>query len=128
MVIGPQIREVIQSLDFFLVENVRTARRYISRLQLGLKIEDLHFEILDKNSNRASVEKMMEPVVKGRSVGVISESGCPGIADPGSVAVAVAHNFGIQVIPLSGPSSILMALMASGFNGQSFCVSWICSY
>lgn len=119
-VISKSIKEVISNLDYFLVENVRTARRYISKLKLGLNIEDLQFEILDKKSSEPSVAKMLDPVLSGKDVGIISESGCPGVADPGSLAVAYAHKVGIQVVPLSGPSSILMALMASGFNGQSF--------
>jgi 16S rRNA (cytidine1402-2'-O)-methyltransferase len=120
LVIAPQVKEVISNLDYFLVENVRTARRYISKLRLGLVIEDLQFEVLDKSTTEAQVDQLMHVVIKGCDVGVMSESGCPGIADPGSAAVSKAHQLGIQVIPLSGPSSILMALMASGFNGQSF--------
>ncbi|RJE71333.1 SAM-dependent methyltransferase [Reichenbachiella sp. MSK19-1] len=119
-VLSPQIKEVIQGLDYFLVENVRTARRYISKLKLGLVIEDLQFELLDKKTKRPQIEQYLAAVQRGRDVGIISESGCPGVADPGSEAVVVAHQLGIQVVPLVGPSSILMALMASGFNGQSF--------
>ncbi|WP_109832972.1 SAM-dependent methyltransferase [Reichenbachiella versicolor] len=119
-VITEQVRNVIKSLDYFLVENIRTARRYISKLKLGVPIEELQFELLDKNTDTSTVEKLLSPVVRGRNVGIISESGCPGVADPGSIAVASAHQKGIQVIPITGPSSILMALMASGFNGQSF--------
>ncbi|MFY0626490.1 MAG: SAM-dependent methyltransferase [Reichenbachiella sp.] len=119
-IIAPQVREVIANIDYYLVENVRTARRYISKLKLGLIIEDLEFEVLDKKTNRESIIKFLQPVLEGRSAGIISESGCPGVADPGSLAVEQAHKFGIRVVPLSGPSSILMALMASGFNGQSF--------
>ncbi|MCV9388519.1 SAM-dependent methyltransferase [Reichenbachiella ulvae] len=119
-VLSPQIKEVIKNLDYFLVENLRTARRYISKLRLGLVIEELQFELLDKKTNRSQIEKYLSVVRQGKDVGVISESGCPGVADPGAEAVAVAHQLGIQVVPLTGPSSILMALMASGFNGQSF--------
>ncbi len=119
-VITPQVREVISNLDYFLVENVRTARRYISRLNLGLTIEDLRFELLDKKTSEREIRKLLEPIKSGKDVGVMSESGCPGIADPGSVAVKIAHQLGAQVVPLSGPSSIFMALMGSGFNGQSF--------
>ncbi|MGL1885355.1 MAG: SAM-dependent methyltransferase [Reichenbachiella sp.] len=119
-VVAPQIKEVISNLDYFLVENVRTARRYISKLKLGLTIEELQFEILDKNSKSTEVNSMLQPALQGKDIGVISESGCPGVADPGAAAVALAHVLGIQVIPLVGPSSILMALMGSGFNGQSF--------
>jgi len=120
IVITQQIKTVISNLDYFLVENVRTARRYISSLNLGLVIENLQFELLDKNTKDAELQRAVKPLFNGKDVGIISESGCPGIADPGAKAVEFAHKNGIQVIPLSGPSSILMALMASGFNGQSF--------
>lgn len=119
-VIPEQVRSVIKKTDYFLVENLRTARRYISSLKLGLTIEDLHFEVLDKKTPVMEVERLMKPVFEGRNVGIISESGCPGIADPGSAAVKYAHDHKIRVVPLVGPSSIFLALMASGFNGQSF--------
>lgn len=119
-VISTQIRDVISSLDFFLVENVRTARRFISSLKLGVEIESLTFEVLDKKSEPKDVSRWLQKAENGQDIGVISESGCPGIADPGALAVSIAHQKDIQVVPLSGPSSIFMALMASGFNGQSF--------
>lgn len=118
-IISEEVREVISSLDYFLVENVRTARRYISSLKLGLTIEDLTFEVLDRKSSTEQVENYFGRA-NGRNIGILSESGCPGIADPGAVAVSVAHKKNIRVIPLSGPSSIFLALMASGFSGQSF--------
>jgi 16S rRNA (cytidine1402-2'-O)-methyltransferase len=120
MVISPQVKEVVLHTQYFLVENIRTARRYISSLKLGINIEELHFEVLDKKTKEADLGRMMQPLFEGNDVGVISEAGCPGIADPGSAAVAYAHEKGIHVIPLSGPSSMFLALMGSGFNGQSF--------
>lgn len=119
-VIPNHVMEAIKGLDYFLVENVRSARRYISQLSLGLDISSLKFEVLDKRTTPQAVASLMTPALKGQDIGIISESGCPGIADPGSVAVQYAHTHGIRVMPLVGPSSILMALMASGFNGQSF--------
>ncbi|EOZ92279.1 Tetrapyrrole methylase family protein [Indibacter alkaliphilus LW1] len=119
-VISPQVKEVISQTQYFLVENVRTARRYISSLRLGLTIENLNFEILDKKTKPVELEKIMQPIFEGKDIGVISEAGCPGIADPGSLAVTFAHQHDIQVVPLSGPSSMFLALMGSGFNGQSF--------
>lgn len=116
----PQIQEVIRSLDYFLVENVRTARRFISSLKLSIVIEQLHFEVLDKNTKPEDLTNLCRPLLNGTDIGVMSEAGCPGIADPGNLAVAFAHKNGIEVIPLVGPSSIFMALMASGLNGQSF--------
>ncbi|MTI31317.1 SAM-dependent methyltransferase [Xanthovirga aplysinae] len=119
-VIPAQVREIASILDYFLVENVRTARRYLSSLKIGRPIEELQFEVLDKKTNDQEVSRLMQAVVEGRNVGIISEAGCPGVADPGALAVKFAHQNNIRVVPLTGPSSILMALMASGFNGQSF--------
>jgi len=119
-VISPQVKDAVKNLSYFLVENVRTARRYISSLRLGLIIEELQFEVLDKSTKGAELERIMRPLFEGQDVGVMSEAGCPGIADPGSAAAAYAHAKGIKVIPLSGPSAMFLALMGSGFNGQSF--------
>ena len=119
-VITPQVKEVIAHTKVFLVENLRTARRYISSLKLGVNLEEVHMEILDKNTTPESINRLLQPLFKGADVGIISEAGCPGIADPGALAVAHAHARGIQVVPLSGPSSMFLALMGSGFSGQSF--------
>lgn len=119
-VIPQEVRLTIKELNHFLVENMRTARRYISSLKLDIDIESLKFEVLDKNTPTSAIDQLMKPIFKGDNIGVISESGCPGVADPGATAVSFAHRNEIQVVPLVGPSSILMALMSSGFNGQSF--------
>ncbi|MEY3564017.1 MAG: hypothetical protein RJA23_187 [Bacteroidota bacterium] len=119
-VISPQVKEVIANTKIFLIENPRSARRYISSLKLGINIEELHMEVLDKDTPPEQVSRLMMPLLNGADIGVISEAGCPGIADPGSLAVAFAHQKGIQVVPLSGPSSMFLALMGSGFSGQSF--------
>ena len=119
--IPSMVCEAIKKTDIFLVENIRTARRYISSLKLGLVIESLEFQILDKKTSFDEIFELLQPAINdGKNFGVISESGCPGIADPGAKLVHLAHQFGLKVIPLVGPSSILLALMASGFNGQSF--------
>lgn len=118
--IAPLVKSVIKNTKYYLVENIRTARRYISSLKLGIDISELHFQQLDKNTTIDSIGKMGEPLLKGHDMGVISEAGLPGIADPGKIAVSFAHLKGIRVIPLPGPSSIIQALIASGFNGQSF--------
>lgn len=115
-----EMNSVIKDLNFFLAENVRTARRFISSLKLEKVIEDLNFDILDKNTSVKEIHKLCTPLLQGKDLGVLSEAGCPGIADPGNLAAAFAHQHDIEVIPLVGPSSIFMALMASGFNGQSF--------
>ena len=110
----------MKTIEYFLTENVRTARRFISSLHLDITIEELHFELLDKNTVAVQIEVVCAPLLAGKDIGVMSEAGCPGIADPGHLAVAFAHRHDVEVIPLVGPSSIFMALMASGFNGQSF--------
>ena len=99
---------------------VRTARRYLSALKIYPSIETLNFQILNKDSKHEDLSAMFAPIFQGVSLGVISESGCPGIADPGALASRFAHENDVQVIPLVGPSSILLALMASGLNGQRF--------
>ncbi|RKQ50897.1 16S rRNA (cytidine1402-2'-O)-methyltransferase [Roseivirga pacifica] len=119
-VIPQHVKSAILACDFFLVENLRTARRYISSLKLGLTIEELEFQILDKKTSYEDCFELLQPVLNGKNVGIISESGCPGVADPGARLVHMAHQFRVKVNPLVGPSSILLALMASGFNGQSF--------
>ncbi len=115
------VREAIMSTQSFIVENVRTARRYISSLKLGVVIEELEFEVLDKKTNDTQVSTMLDGLLKGKNIGILSESGCPGVADPGAKAVEWAHKRGVEVVPMFGPSSILLGLMGSGFNGQKFC-------
>ncbi|MDX2191658.1 MAG: SAM-dependent methyltransferase [Bacteroidota bacterium] len=112
--------EIIKSIKHYLVENERSARRFISSLQLGIDISTLELFLLDKNTPKESIKPFIDMLIKGNNVGVMSEAGCPGIADPGSMAVELAHIYEIEVVPLVGPSSITLALMASGFNGQSF--------
>ena len=114
-------RAVMASLDYFVVENIRTARRFLSRAAAGLQIDTLEFrELNEHTTDGAAVEALLEPLEQGRSAGIISEAGVPGVADPGAPLVAAAHRRGIRVVPLVGPSSIILAVMASGLNGQSF--------
>ena len=119
-VLPPQVLEVLGRLDYFLAENVRTSRRFISALKLGRPIDQLQLNVLDKRTPVQEVATLMAPLHRGHDLGILSEAGCPGVADPGAVAVAYAHRHGIAVVPLVGPSSFLLALMASGFSGQSF--------
>lgn len=119
-VIPPQVKSALQGIQHFLAENVRTARRYLSSLKIYESIEALDFKVLDKDTTEQNLPELFAPVEQGKNIGVISESGCPGIADPGALAVKYAHQHGITVVPLVGPSSILLALMASGLNGQRF--------
>lgn len=119
-VISDHVKNILKPIRFFLVEDIRTSRRFLSSLSIFDSIEQLYFNTLDKNTTEAELPQLMSPLLKGKPVAVISESGCPGVADPGSLAVKYAHEKGIKVEPLVGPSSILLALMASGLNGQRF--------
>lgn len=117
-VLSPQIIEVVKNLNVFFVEDLRTARRFISSLKIGKVIDELTFFELNKDTPKEQTLAQLKKL-KG-DAGIISEAGCPGIADPGAVAIDFAHQLGYKVRPLVGPSSILLALMGSGFNGQSF--------
>ncbi len=120
LVIPQRVKDVLVGIKHFLAEDIRTARRYLSSLKLYSSIEELHLEVLNKETPDNVIVQLMQPLMQGLDMGVLSESGCPGVADPGAVAVAYAHTQGIQVVPMVGPSSILLALMASGLNGQQF--------
>ena len=119
-VIPPQVIHEIKEIRYFLAENMRTARRYLRDLKIFESIEAIHFEEFNKNTSPESLPSLLSPLQHGNNMGILSESGCPGIADPGALAVAYAHQNNISVFPLVGPSSIILALMASGLNGQCF--------
>jgi 16S rRNA (cytidine1402-2'-O)-methyltransferase len=119
-IVPPSVRNQLAGVRCFLVEDIRTARRYLSSLKIYEKIEALSFSVLDKDTPESALSALFEPVFQGHHLGVLSESGCPGIADPGAMAVRFAHQNGIKVIPLVGPSAIFLSLMASGLNGQHF--------
>ena len=119
-VIPPHVRQALGGIQHFLAEDIRTARRYFSSLKLFDSIETLQFDTLNKDTKESELPTLMSPLFEGNNLGVVSESGCPGVADPGALAVRYAHQKNIQVIPLVGPSSVLLALMASGLNGQRF--------
>lgn len=112
--------EILREIKHFIVENVRSARRFLKKCDRSIDIDSLEFTVLDEHTAPADVPAILRPLEEGHSMGVISEAGCPAVADPGADVVAVAQSHGLRVVPLVGPSSILMALMASGFNGQSF--------
>lgn len=120
-VLGENIRNICNSLTHFLVEDVRTARRYLSGLKISTPIQDLHFYTLNKDTSLLELKEYFTQIPENQSIGVISDAGCPGVADPGAMAAAEAHRLNIDVIPLVGPSSILLALMGSGMSGQNFC-------
>jgi len=115
------IKATVKHIRLFIVENVRNARRYLIQLDGGIHIDSLTFFELNKHTPAEEIPAFLERVEKGMDAAIISEAGLPGVADPGAVVVQMAHEKGIRVVPLSGPSSILLALMASGLNGQSFC-------
>lgn len=114
------VKKAIEEIDHYIVEHEKNARRFIKSLVPRKSQSDLHFEIINKFTNTSEIPDMLNPCLEGKDIGVISDAGCPGIADPGAAVVTEAHVKGIKVVPLVGPSSILLAMMASGFNGQNF--------
>ncbi len=114
------VKQIIEQLDYFIVENEKTARRYIKKITPNKPQSSLNFMMIDKYSNELETRNYLDVCDEGISIGILSEAGVPGVADPGATVVKQAHDKGIQVIPLVGPSSILMAMMASGMNGQNF--------
>ncbi len=111
---------VVVRLKHFIVENVRTARRFLKQVDKSIDIDGLTFYELNQHTDLAQIGGYLQPLEQGEDIGIISEAGCPAIADPGADVVALAQRRGAKVVPLVGPSSILLSLMASGFNGQSF--------
>lgn len=112
--------ELVSSIKYFIVENVRSARRFLKLCNRSINIDELTFFELNGHTASDTIPSMLDPIMHGYSIGVISEAGCPAVADPGADVVAIAQKRGYMVVPLVGPSSILMSLMGSGFNGQSF--------
>jgi 16S rRNA (cytidine1402-2'-O)-methyltransferase len=119
-VLPPDLTQIISSVSVFIVENIRTARRFLKKVNPAIVIDDLTFFELNQHTDKKEISRFLEPIKSGQDIGIISEAGCPGVADPGAEVVKIAHTRNIQVVPLVGPSSILMALMASGMSGQNF--------
>lgn len=130
-VIPTEVQQLLPRLKHYIVENIRTTRRYLKRVErefnelhpeepMSIVIDDLTFYELNQHTDARQVSEFLKPLKQGQDMGIISEAGCPAIADPGADVVALAQEAGIKVVPLVGPSSILLSLMASGFNGQSF--------
>ena len=119
-VLPPYNKDIILQIRYFIVENVRSARRFLKKVDSSINIDDLTFYELNKHTKPEQIESYLDAISKGFHIGVISEAGCPAVADPGSDIVAIAQRKNYKVVPLVGPSSILLSLMASGFNGQSF--------
>jgi 16S rRNA (cytidine1402-2'-O)-methyltransferase len=114
------IKRAVENIDNYIAENEKTARRFIKNISPNKSQPDLHFDVLNKFTEPSEVPNYLNPCLNGQDVGLLSEAGCPAIADPGANVVRIAHDKKIQVIPLVGPSSILLAMMASGMNGQNF--------
>ena len=119
-VLPQHVISVARKLKHFVVEQPKSARQFLSALKPEQSIQSLHFASLNEHTDPKALSELLAPLLAGHDVGIISEAGCPGIADPGADLVMLAHRNGIRVVPLVGPSSILLALMASGLNGQCF--------
>ena len=119
-VLPQTIKRSIELMDYYIVENEKTARKFIKSICPEKVQSSLKLSALNKHTQKSEHSEMIQACLEGKNVGLMSEAGCPGVADPGAVIVKLAHEKGIQVIPLVGPSSILLAMMASGMNGQSF--------
>jgi len=119
-VLPPYNREIIVNIRHFIVEDIRSARRFLKKVDRDIDIDTLTFYELNKHTSPDDISGYLKPLLAGNSMGVISEAGCPAVADPGADVVAIAQRKNLKVVPLVGPSSILLAVMGSGFNGQSF--------
>lgn len=119
-VLPQHVISVARKLNHFVVEEPKSARQFLAALKPEQPVQSLNFSSLNEHTNASELPGLLAPLLQGHDVGIISEAGCPGIADPGAELVNLAHRNGIRVVPLVGPSSILLALMASGLNGQRF--------
>lgn len=120
-IIPSAVKQMIAPLTHYIVEHPKTARQFLKRIECNLPLQKIHMEILDEHTPANDLERLLLPLFSGIDVGLLSEAGCPAIADPGSELVRLAHDKNIPIIPIVGPSSILLALMASGLCGQHFC-------
>jgi len=120
LVLPQHVIDVARKLSHFVVEQPKSARQFLSALEPEQPVQSLHFATLNGHTEENELSNLLAPLLAGHDVGIISEAGCPGIADPGAALVYLAHRNGIRVVPLVGPSSVLLALMASGLNGQCF--------
>jgi 16S rRNA (cytidine1402-2'-O)-methyltransferase len=118
--IPPYVVDIIQEIEEYIAERAKTARRFLKAAGIDKPLNTITVHELDKHNAKNSIEEYLQNALKGTDIGLLSEAGCPGVADPGAEVVALAHQYGIEVVPLVGPSSILLALMASGMNGQQF--------
>ena len=116
----PDVIKITQTLEHFVVESEKTARQFLSAIKTAKPVRELTLNLLNEHTLDKDVATLLAPLLAGKDLGLMSDAGCPGVADPGAKLVALAHQKGIRVVPLVGPSSILLALMASGLNGQQF--------
>lgn len=119
-VLSPQVAQAVQGLTYFVVENEKSARKFIKLIAPEKPQSELQISVIDKHQSTPDYAAYLTPCLQGHSIGIISEAGCPGVADPGAEIVRVAHQKALRVIPLVGPSSLLLAMMSSGLNGQNF--------
>lgn len=119
-IIPPEVIETARGIRYFVAENAKSARAFLKTIGTSIALQEIDIQILDKSTPQTELLKLIEPALHGHALGLISEAGCPGVADPGAILVNLAHEMGITVKPCVGPSSILLALMASGFSGQNF--------
>lgn len=119
--ISEALIDTVYLLDYFVVERGKTARQFLKQIRFPRPLQTLEFVELNEHTPATALQDILEPILQGKDAGLLSEAGCPAVADPGSALVLLAHQHGVEVIPMVGPSSILLALMASGMNGQSFC-------
>jgi len=119
-VLSPQVAQAVQELTYFVVENEKSARKFIKLIAPDKRQSELQISVIDKHQSTPDYAAYLVPCLQGHSIGIISEAGCPGVADPGAEIVRVAHQKALRVIPLVGPSSLLLAMMSSGLNGQNF--------
>jgi len=120
LTLPPAVAELIPGFRFYIVENIRNARRYLKSIDRGVDIDAITFFELNKHTGESELAGFLQPLLEGHDTGLLSEAGLPGVADPGAKIVALAHRHNVKVQPLTGPSSLLLSLMASGMNGQSF--------
>ncbi len=120
MVIPEDVMQLVRGLEYFVVENEKSARRFLSAIKTNKPVRELNFQLLNEHTLDKDLPVLIAPLLAGNNMGMLSEAGCPGIADPGASLAELAHKKGAHVAPLTGPSSILLGLMASGFNGQQF--------
>ncbi len=120
LVIPSDVQEMLKNERYFIVENIKTTRRYLRKVDRSFPIDDSTFFVLNKKTGLAELHDFLHPALEGNNICLLSEAGCPGVADPGATIVAIAHEKGIRVAPLTGPSSILLTIMGSGFSGQEF--------